>query len=214
MKVALIAGYSGLVGTELLHLLLESDKYDKVIAIGRRATDFDHPKLEQRIVDFNSLGFNDSINDIFCCLGTTIKKAGSKEKFRLVDYQYPLNLALAGQQAGATCFNLVSAHGASSSSNIFYSQVKGDLEDSISSLNYPKLEIVRPSLLLGERSEKRAGEDLGKIIMSALGFLFIGPLKNIKGIQASSVAKAMLFFANDGSGGKRVHYSSVLQRFN
>ena len=134
MKTALIAGHSGLVGGELLQLLLNSDKYNKVIAVGRREIDVQHPKLTQQIVDFNKLEIDGKVDDIFCCLGTTIKKAGSQEKFRLVDYQYPINLGLAGLKAGASAYLLVSAHGASANSSIFYSRVKGEVEEGIQSL--------------------------------------------------------------------------------
>ena len=213
MKTALIAGYTGLVGLELLNLLLESDKYQKVIAIGRRKLGKEHPKLNEIIVDFDNLEFAQPIDDIFCCLGSTMKKAGSKEKFRLIDFQYPMNLATAGKEAGATSFVLVSAQGANEQSSFFYNKVKGELEIAIDGLAYDKYEILRPSLLLGDRSESRLAEDIGKIFMRALGFLFVGPLKNVKGVKASSVAHAMIYLANDGSAGKRVHKSGVIQRF-
>lgn len=214
MKTAVIAGYTGLVGRELLKLLLQSDKYAKVIALGRRKLEIEHKKLTEQVVDFDDLQFRESVDDVFCCLGTTMKKAGSREKFRLVDFQYPLNLAVSAKNLGASCFVLVSANGANKQSSFFYNQVKGELEEAIDKLAFNKYEVMRPSLLLGERQESRFAEDFGKIIMKLTGFLFIGPLKNIKGIKASSVAKAMIYAANDGSGGKRIHKSGVLQRFN
>ena len=213
MKTALIAGHTGLVGGELLNLLLESDKYQKVIAIGRRKLGREHPKLHELIVDFDNLEFNQDIDDVFCCLGTTMKKAGSRDKFRLVDFQYPLNIAVATKETGAKAFVLVSANGASKKSNFFYNQVKGELEEAVEKLAFDKYEIVRPSLLIGDRDESRFAEDLGKGFMKAFGFLFVGPLKNIKGIKGLSVARAMIYAANDGSGGKRIHKSGVLQRF-
>lgn len=214
MKTALIAGYTGLVGGELLDLLLKSDKYEKVIALGRRDIDLEHPKLVQQQVDFDNLQLTEGVNDVFCCLGTTIKQAGSKENFRRVDFQYPVNLAVEAKAKGASVYLLVSANGASKSSAFFYNQVKGEVEEAIEKIGFDKLEIVRPSLLLGNRKESRLAEDIGKTIMQIFGFLFVGPLKNVKGIRASSVAAAMLSFANDGSGGSRVHKSGVLQRFN
>ena len=214
MKTALIAGYSGLIGAELLNMLLNSAKYDKIIALGRRKIEMQHPKLEQLQVDFNKLELNEKVDDVYCCLGTTIKKAGSQEKFRLVDYQFPMNLAIAGLGAGAKAFLIVTAHGADSKSSIFYNRVKGEVEDGIRSLDYPKIEILRPSLLIGDREENRLGESLGQFFMKAFSFLFVGPLKNIKAVKGTSVARALLHYANDGSQGASVHYSGELQRFN
>jgi uncharacterized protein YbjT (DUF2867 family) len=214
MKTALIAGYTGLIGGELLNLLLNSAKYDKVIALGRREINLQHPKLKQVQVDFNKLKLEDKVDDVFCCLGTTIKKAGSQENFRLVDYQFPMNLAMAGLEAEASAILIVTAHGANSKSSIFYNKVKGEVEEGIRSLDYPKIEILRPSLLMGDREDTRLGESIGQLFMKVFSFLFIGPLKNIKGVKGTSVAKALLHYANDSSEGVTVHYSSELQRFN
>jgi len=214
MKTALVAGYTGLVGSLLLNKLLNSNSYNKVIAIGRRKIDLDHPKLHQQEVDFNNLVLEDEIDDVFCCLGTTIGKAGTKEKFRLVDYQYPLNIAIAAKDKGAVSFLLVSAKGASKNSGFFYNQVKGELEESIQQIGYPKLDFLRPSLLIGDRSESRIFEQIGVVFMKVFGFLFVGPLKNVKGINADAVASAMLYFANDGGLGKRIHNSGDMQSFN
>lgn len=213
MKTALIAGHTGLVGHELLELLLASDKYDKIIAVGRRKLGVKHAKLEEHIVDFDNLNIGDSVDDIFCCLGTTMKNAGSREKFRMVDFQFPLNLAIAGKNNGAQTYVLVSAKGANTNSLFFYNRVKGEVEAAIERLAFNNYEILRPSLLIGDRSEVRTAEYFGKLFMQVFGFLFIGPLKKIKGVKASSVAKAMIYLANDGSGGKRIHKSAVLQRF-
>lgn len=213
MKSALVAGHTGLVGRYLLQNLLRSDKYHKVIAVGRKKVEIAHPKLVQYILDLNNIVIDEAVNDVFCALGTTIKKAGSKEQFRQVDYQYPMNLAQAGKQAGAHCFVLVSAEGANSKSAFFYNQVKGDLEDDLDKIGYDKLEILRPSLLLGNRQESRAMESVAQAIMKTIGFLFVGPLKNLRGIQAEKVANAMLVLANDARTGRRVHNSHMLQRF-
>ena len=213
MKTALIAGYTGLVGRELLNLLLASDKYQKVIAIGRRKLDIEHEKLVVTVVDFDHIDIEGPVDDVFCCLGTTMKKAGSKERFRMVDFQYPLNLAIAGKNNGATTFVLVSASGANKNSLFFYNRVKGEIEEAIDRLAFGNYEVLRPSMLLGDRQETRIIEDIGKLFMKIFGFLFIGPLKNVKGVKASAVARAMIYLANDGSGGKRLHRSAVLQRF-
>ena len=214
MKTALIAGYTGLIGSQLLSILLESDNYDKVIAIGRRNLDIQHPKLIQQKVDFNNIQLGEhSVDDIYCCLGTTMKKAGSKEKFRLVDFNYPVSLASYCLDNGAKQFLLVSSMGADEKSSIFYNQVKGEVENAVSKLGYPRLDIFRPSLLLGSRGESRFAEDLGKAGMKLFGFLFIGPLKNYKAIESSKVAKAMLYFAQEEGAGNYLHLSAELQEF-
>jgi uncharacterized protein YbjT (DUF2867 family) len=214
MKTAVIAGYSGLIGSQLLKILIESDDYVKVIALGRRSLDIQHPKLIQHNIDFNNIELEEqNIDDVFCCLGTTMKKAGSKEKFRLVDFQYPVSLANYCLNKGAKQFSLVSSMGADETSNIFYNKVKGEVEKTISNLGYHRLDIFRPSLLLGTRGESRFAEDLGKAGMKLLGFLFMGPLKDYKAIESIKVARAMAYFSTETGSGTTIHLSGKLQKF-
>jgi uncharacterized protein YbjT (DUF2867 family) len=214
MKTAVIAGYSGLIGSQLLKILIESDDYVKVIALGRRSLDIQHPKLIQHNIDFNNIEIEEqNIDDVFCCLGTTMKKAGSKEKFRLVDFQYPVSLANYCLNKGAKQFSLVSSMGADEKSNIFYNKVKGEVEKAISNLGYHRLDIFRPSLLLGTRGESRFAEDLGKAGMKLLGFLFMGPLKDYKAIESTKVARAMAYFSTETGSGTTIHLSGKLQKF-
>lgn len=214
MKTAIIAGYTGLIGGQLLSILLESNNYEKVIALGRRNLDIQHPKLVQQKVDFNNIQLEEKkIDDVFCCLGTTMKKAGSKEKFRLVDFQYPVSLASFCLNKGARQFLLVSSMGADAKSGIFYNQIKGEVENTVSNLGYPRLDIFRPSLLLGDRGESRIAEDLGKVAMKIFGFLFLGSLKNYKAIDSGKVARAMNYFAQEEGSGNHLHLSAALQKF-
>jgi uncharacterized protein YbjT (DUF2867 family) len=214
MKTAVIAGYSGLIGQQLLTLLLEDTSYQKVIALGRRPIDINNPKLIQQVVDFNNIELAiEPVDDVFCCLGTTMKKAGSKEAFRLVDFQFPINLAEVCLKKGARQFALVSSMGADPNSNIFYNQVKGEVENAISKLGFSKIDIYRPSLLLGKRNESRMAEDTGKLFMKALGFLFVGPLKNYKAIDSKKVANAIHHFSKEESRGKHIHLSGELQKY-
>ncbi len=128
LKTAIIAGATGLVGKELLQNLLDNKNYEKVISIVRRKTSLNHPKLEQKIIDFDNLDEIASeliADEYFCCLGTTMKKAGSKEKFADVDYLYPVNLATIAQANNAKKYLLISAMGADKKSIIFYNKVKG-----------------------------------------------------------------------------------------
>lgn len=190
-KVAMIAGSSGLTGGFLLKMLLEAPEYREVIAYVRKPTRIQHPKLREVVMDWEKLDAPVPADDVFCCLGTTIKKAGSQEAFRRVDYEYPLHLAELQLQGGSQQFLLVSAIGADASSSIFYSRVKGELEDALQKLGYKSLHIFQPSFIAGPRQEKRVGERIGLAIFSFISPLFIGPLKKYAPIPAEHIARAM-----------------------
>jgi uncharacterized protein YbjT (DUF2867 family) len=149
-------------------------------------------------------------DDIFCCLGTTIKKAKSKEAFRAIDLDAPLLLAKISKEQGAKRFLLVSSLGASKNSSIFYNQVKGEVEEAIKQVGFDSLHILRPSLLLGPRKEERSGEDAAKFIYKI--FSFIVP-KKYQAIESIQVARAMVAFAQEERPGGFVHESAELQNF-
>lgn len=210
-KVALVLGATGLVGDQLTHRLIDATVYDKVKVLTRRPLSWQHPRLQEISFDFeHPNGLLTQADDIFCCLGTTIKKAGSKEAFRKVDYQYPLDIARMGLDQGARQFSLVSSMGADSGSSFFYNRVKGDLERDLSALGYPSLLIFRPSLLLGNRAEFRLGERIGAGVMRLLAPLI--PAR-YKGIEATQVANAMFSIAQKGLTGKHIFESDALQRY-
>ena len=194
MKVMVI-GATGLTGAKVVDGLLELADVEAVITPVRRKTDRVHEKLTEHEVNFDDLEASSvlfSVDAIICCLGTTIKKAGSREQFRKVDYGYCLKAAELGRAAGADAFLLMSAIGASSSSTIFYNRVKGELEDAIGNLKYPYLSIYHPSLLLGERTEHRTAEALGMRVMPLVNLALLGPLDKYRGIEAETVARAMV----------------------
>lgn len=196
-KTAILIGATGLVGKQVLVNLLDSPHYDKVIAITRRPI-APHPKLENRVLNFDLLAKElkqIKADDAFCCLGTTLKQAGSKAAFHQVDYSYNLEFAHALRQNGCQHFLLISALGAFPRSLVFYSRVKGLLEKDITALNYPRLSIFRPSLLLGERSENRLAENLAARLMPLVEPFLRGPLRTIQPIQGSQVAAAMVAVA-------------------
>jgi uncharacterized protein YbjT (DUF2867 family) len=212
MKTALIAGSTGLIGRQLLQLLIESPLYEKVIAITRQDL-VAHPKLVQVKIEFGSITENSGMlkaDDVFCCLGTTIAKAGSKEKFRQVDFYYPYLLAKTMHATGAKQYLIVTALGANKSSSIFYNEVKGEVEEAVSAVGFDAVHIFRPSLLLGHRQEKRSGEDTAKLFYKIFGFVI--PQK-YKAISSLKVANAMLYFATQNKKGTFIHESGELQGF-
>ncbi len=191
----MVLGATGLTGGKVVEGLLARDEVASVVTPVRRAADRQHPKLVQREVDFDRLEDHAElfqVDVIVCCLGTTIRKAGSQQAFRHVDYDYPLKAAELGCSRGARTFVLMSAIASSSSSTVFYNRVKGELEDSVSDLGYPFLSIYRPSLLLGERKEHRTAEALGMKTMPLVNRALIGPLEKYRGIEADTVARAMV----------------------
>ncbi|WP_223794190.1 NAD(P)H-binding protein [Marinobacter sp. F4216] len=191
----LVLGATGLTGGKVVNGLLERSEVAEVVAPVRRPTGVDHPKLTQPVVDFDDLAAHSELFDvdvIVCCLGTTIKKAGSQEQFRKVDFGYSLKAAGLGRSAGARAFILMSAVGASANSKIFYNRVKGELEDAVRELGYPYLSIYHPGLLLGQRQEHRTAEALGIKVMPLVNRALLGPLVQYRGIEAATVARAMV----------------------
>lgn len=194
MRIALIAGASGLVGSSLLRQLLASEEYGHVIAVGRRPLELTHPKLSQVVVDFAALdavAVSLRCDDAFCCLGTTIKQAGSREAFRAVDHRAVLALAWAVKQQGAQRFFVVSALGADAASRVFYNRVKGEMEAALMVLGFGTLAIFRPALLLGRRERPRVGEALAALALWFLEPLLLGGWRKYRAIPASVVARAM-----------------------
>jgi len=213
-RTALVAGASGLVGGHLLQLLLSGDAYARVITLARRQLDVRHAKLDQRVLDLGALDAvadPPHVDDAFCCIGTTIKKAGSQEAFRRVDYDYVLAFARAGHRAGARQFLLVSALGADPASRIFYSRVKGEVEHAVRQLPYEGIQIFRPSFLMGERAEVRLAERIGVPVARALAPLLVGPLRRYRPIDAADVARAMVQIAKEAPRGPNVfEYNGII----
>lgn len=200
---AIIVGSTGLVGSSLVTQLDNDNAFTDIRALVRKKSGHSYKKVEEMEVDFNNLPEDVFVEAdiVFCCLGTTIKKAGSQEAFRKVDFEYPLETAKMAKAKGVKGFAIVTAMGSDASSTVFYNRVKGEIENALTDLHFDRLGIFRPSLLLGERSETRIGERVGQIVMNFLGFLIP---KNYKAIHAKKVATAMLKFAkqNDKNGKK------------
>jgi uncharacterized protein YbjT (DUF2867 family) len=191
-----LLGASGLVGGHLLHMLADDPRYTLGVLITRRALGLDRGKVREAIVDFDRPEtFRPHLvkDDVFCCLGTTIKKAGSQAAFRRVDCDIPVSVAREARAAGAGQFLIVTAVGADPQSRVFYNRVKGEAEAALRALDFPRgVSIFRPSLLVGDRAESRPAERVAMTFMLAAGPLFAGGLARYKAIEAADVARAML----------------------
>ncbi len=201
---ALVAGGSGFVGAHLLRLLTLQPDFGRVLAVTRRPLSFDHPRLANRIVRFETLA--QSLAGIradvaFCCLGTTLRAAGSREAFRQVDHDYVLAFARAAHHAGASRLVLVSSVGADPASKNFYLRVKGETEEGVNTVGFPALDILQPGLLLGIRSELRPLELAASVVMPILNLLLVGPGERYRAIPARAVAAAMVGAARTGRKG-------------
>lgn len=215
-RIALVAGASGLVGSRCLKRLLDESGFARVITLSRRPLPHDDPKLEQRVVEFERLGAVGvefpRATDVFCCLGTTMRQAGSEAAFRQVDFTYVVSLASLSLGAGARQFLLVSSLGANPRSRVFYSRVKGETEAAIAGLPFEARQIFRPSILLGERHERRSGEEVGALVMRGAAFALVGPLRKYRAITADTVAEAMVRVALRAPRGVNVYESDEIER--
>lgn len=215
-KTALVAGASGLVGGHCLARLLDEPAYGRVVALVRRELPVTHAKLEQRVTDFDRLGAAGvsfpASDDVFCCLGTTMKRAGSQGAFRQVDFVYVVGIASQALQHGAKQFLLVSALGASPKSPIFYNQVKGEAEGAIVRLPFEGRYVFRPSLLAGDRPEHRPAERFGLAVASGVSLALVGPMRKYRPIAAATVAEAMVRVALAAPRGVKIFESDEIER--
>lgn len=212
---ALLLGATGLVGGLVLDLLLDDPAYGRVVVLGRRKVDRQHPKLEQHVADLGRLEEHADrfrVDDVFCCLGTTIRAAGSQEAFRRVDHDYVVDSARVAAAAGARRYLLVTAAGADARSRIFYNRVKGEAEAGVRAQPFEGVVILRPSLILGPRADRRPAEALAQRVAPALGLLLVGPLRRYRAVRAESVARAMVRVAKERPRGVRVVESEEIQR--
>lgn len=168
MKTVIVIGATGLIGKLLTNKLLSDNRYDLVKIFVRRSSGTQNPKLEEHIVDFEHIeSWKDEItgDELFSAMGTTIKQAGSKDVQYKIDYTYQFEVAKAAVKNGIENYVLVSSSGANSKSRNFYLRIKGELEDAVGILPFKKIIIFQPSLLLGERKEKRAGETIAAFFL-------------------------------------------------
>lgn len=213
-KTAILIGATGLVGAACLGQLLESPAYRRVIAISRRPVPLKHRKLVRIETPFDQLASaleGQAADDAFCCLGTTIRQAGTKAEFHKVDYGYALEFADVTRRQGASHLLLVSALGANAHSPIFYNRVKGLLEKEVASLGFPRLSIFRPSLLLGTRGQVRMGEALGIRFSGLFSPFMRGPLSCLHPVPGTDLGAAMVACAEapESMGAHRYYYDDI-----
>jgi uncharacterized protein YbjT (DUF2867 family) len=214
MKTALIIGSTGLIGSQLLEILLKSAEYSAVTTFVKRDSGIEHPKLKQHLIDFDNPESYEKFvigDDFFCTIGTTIKKAGSQEAFRTVDFGYPKTFASIAMQNNVKQFLIISSIGADANSGNFYLKTKGEIQDFLKSCTFEAVSVFQPSLLLGERKEFRLGEKIGAFFMNLFSFVFIGSIKKYKPIQSKAVAKAMFDVAQQKKSGFNICESDVIQ---
>jgi uncharacterized protein YbjT (DUF2867 family) len=212
-RTALLAGATGLVGTHCLDHLLAEPHYRRVVVLARRPVARpERERLEVRVVDFDQLdkdveaidGLAGSVDDVYCCLGTTIRAAGSREAYYRVDHDYPVMLARLARAAGATRLALVSSIGASPGARNYYLRMKGEVELDVTGLGYDCLELFRPSMLLGRRERRRLRESAAMGVMRAAAPVLAGPLRPYRPVAAERVAGAMVAALGRGEPGTHV----------
>jgi len=199
MKTALIFGSSGLIGSKLLELIIESNNYNKIKLFVRSDPIITNSKLEIIKTDFNNINFyKDSIvcDDCFFCIGTTRKNTPNMKEYIKTEYELPVEVAKIAKSNSVNSFIYISSLGASPNASGLYLKSKGQTEQELIKLNLPKLSIIRPSILLGNRKENRVGEKIGIFAMRTLSPLFLGKAEKYKPIKVENVAKAMLTIAN------------------
>jgi uncharacterized protein YbjT (DUF2867 family) len=215
-RAGVLLGASGLVGGHLLHLLAGDPSYSQITLLTRRRLALDGGKVREAVVDFErpeTFRAHVPCDDVFCCLGTTIKKAGSEDAFRKVDFEAPLAVAREARASGAGQFLIVTAVGANAKSRIFYNRVKGEVEEALGKLDFPRgLKVLHPSMIVGERAERRPAERIVMGLMRSTRPLFVGGMTRYRAIDAIDVARAMHNAAvqEADNGGVRVYEGESL----
>jgi uncharacterized protein YbjT (DUF2867 family) len=198
MKKAVVIGSTGMVGIQLIDLLTNSNEYSEIVSLVRRTSGITHPKLSEHPVDFDKIETWSPFvkgDVLFSCMGTTIAKAKTKENQYKIDYSYQYNVAETASANGVQTYVLISSAGANPKSTVFYSKMKGQLDEAVLKLPFKNIFILRPGQLYGNRTEKRLGEKTGLSVMFFLNR--VGILRKYKPIHAHEVARAMINIAEN-----------------
>lgn len=210
--IVAIAGATGLTGNYCLEFLLLQIKVTKVISIGRKPTGIQNEKLEEVILKDNKLQSEIVADAFICCLGTTIKKAGSKKAFKEIDFELPIYLAKELLKNGCKTAVVISALGADQNSTFFYNQVKGEMEKEMEKIGFESLSIFRPSIIDGNRKEKRFGEKIGLAVMKFFSPFFLGSLKNYRPIHAKIIGRALMIAVLMQKKGTTIYLSEEIKK--
>ncbi|NLP50673.1 oxidoreductase [Bacillus sp. RO1] len=214
-RSALLIGATGLVGTYVQKEILQNSDYGNLTTFVRNKTTETHPKLNELKIDFDKMSDykeHFKVDDLYVCLGTTKKKAGTQENFRKVDFDYVVEAARLAKENGVTKIAVVSAIGADENSRFFYNQVKGEMEKAVSAIGISSTYYFRPSLLLGDREEFRLGERIGEVLGTVIQPVLRGKLKKYRSVHGQTVAKAMVRFIKDGRNGVHIVESDLIAK--
>ncbi|MDT0691293.1 NAD(P)H-binding protein [Salegentibacter sp. F188] len=217
MKTAIILGATGLTGGVLLRKLLEDNRYGKIILFSRSSANVHHQKVEEHLIDLFQLEKHADkfkADEVYCCIGTTKSKTPDKDTYKKIDHGIPVTAAKLCERNNIPCYFVISAMGADAKSKIFYNRVKGKMEKEVLDFDIKKTYILRPSLIAGDREEKRTGEKIAKNVMSLLKPLMIGGLKKYRSINPEEIASAMIFIANDGHHQTRIESEEIAELAN
>lgn len=201
MKTAIILGATGLTGRILLQKLLKDPRYGKIILFSRSTVKIENSKIEEHLVDLFQLeNYKEQFkaDQVFCCIGTTKSKTPNEETYRKIDYGIPVTAAKLCKENGISNFTVISALGANPDSVVFYNKVKGEMQRDVMAQKIKNTYIFQPSLIAGDRQEKRFFENLAKQVMKILNYVLIGPLKKYRSIHPVTIARAILIVAKKG----------------
>ena len=210
---AILIGASGLIGSNLLSILLDSPEYYEIVILVRNKLSLQHPKLTQHIIDFDKLESHSALitgHVIFSCLGTTKKQTQDKKQYYKIDHDYPLQLAQLARQNGVSQFHVVSSIGANKDSSFFYVRTKGESEDDLKKVGLQTLHIYQPSMLIGERKGIRAIESFYGAVFKIIDPLLVGGLKKYRSVTGAKVAQAMYKHSLEQAAGTFTHTSDQI----
>ena len=212
MKSAIILGATGLTGGIVLEKLLKDARYEKVKLFSRHSVGFEHPKIEEYLMDLFKLKDHQDIftaDEVYCCIGSTKKKTPDEEVYHKVDYGIPVAAAKLCRVNNIKTFAVISALGANAESRLFYNRTKGEMERDVLKQQIPQTYIFQPSLISGDRQEERTLENIAEQVMKAANYLLRGPLKKYRSIKAEAIAKAMIYVANNPYSAVRIESDEI-----
>lgn len=212
MKTAILLGATGLTGGILLQKLLKDPDYEKVILFSRSPVAVKDEKIEEHLIDMFRLDEYIELfmgDEVFCCIGTTKSKTPDKDTYRKIDLGIPVTAARLCKENGINTFLVISALGAAANSSVFYNKIKGEMEEEVLSQNIKNTYIFQPSLISGDREEKRVFESLAKNAMKVFNLIMVGPLKKYRSIHPETIAKAMLIVAKQGYKKNRIESEEI-----